>query len=172
MNYLNDWVDISKIKSSGWSGSPSFDNENKYLLLTAINGWRSFYWKIPEIENKDITVEFDYKFISTDNWSNCWVININGYDGISNGNIAKVTEWTHYKKKFMSTSSYIGINVRGVDNTGKSVVMALKNVQLFIGNDSSNQIYKTGNFVTEEVIEGNSFNVCPHYIEVNEIWEI
>ena len=31
---------------------------------------------------------------------------------------------------------------------------------------------KLKKFVTEEVMEGNSFNVCPHHIKVNEIWEI
>ena len=172
MNYLENWIDISKISQHGWSGSKVFDNTNHYLIFTATNGWRSFFWTIPDIKDKEICFEFDYKFTITDNWSNCWIINSNDY-GYNSSHlvVAKNTEWTHYKVNISSTTQYIGINVRGVDNTGKSVVMVLKNIRLYLKDSSNNQVYKNGNCVSGEIIEDESFSVYPTSIYSKQMTE-
>lgn len=165
MNYLENWMDISKLSMTGWGGSKDFDSAEHCLVLNATNGWESIYWTISAIQDREVYFEFDYKFTNLDNAGWCFIINNNSY---GNDNIMRVnlnTNWTHVRVKVSCTTPYIGINIRGTDGTGKSFIMAIKNVRLYLSVDVvTNQLQKTGNVITEEAIEDNMASVYPSSI--------
>lgn len=171
MNLLNNWTDQSLIYETGWSGNSTYDKENGQLLLTAINGWRSFIWTIPELVNKDIVFEFDYKFITKDNMGNSFVMSSNSYSGDIYSDITEHADWAHKIVSAKWPTQYIGINVRGTDGTGKTLSLAIKNILLYYKISNSNKLCKNGVCKTSELIENNKFRVYNNSIYCDDIIE-
>ena len=146
MEYLSNWTDISSIQMSGWAGNKSFTDG--FLILTATNGWRSFGWSLDDIVGKDISIEFDYIFTDITNWSNSGVFIINldsiGY-GSSLKSLVKTTDqWCHVKANVSNAKKFIGLNIRGNDNSGTSIVMKVANVRIHSNEAKESNINKNG----------------------------
>lgn len=159
MNYLENWIDASKISKTGWGGTSVYDDINHCMVLTAVNGWNSFFWTIPDVQDKEVYFEFDYRFTILDNWNSCYIINSNSYGSVVAA-LSKKTDWTHIRAKMTCSEPYIGMNVRGTDETGKTLAVAIKNVRLYLNSTFSNEIRETGNIQTMEIIEDTT---CSFY---------
>lgn len=156
MNLIENYTDLSLLSMTGWEGSKSYDISEGCLILTATNGWRTFAWTIESLPS-EITFEFDYKFTNVENWSDCWIVNL---DSIAYGSpiksIPKITEkWSHFKVDISSPKKVIGMNIRGVDNTGKSVTLLLRNPIVY-GKQTANSssVKKNG------ICLSKCFNTC------------
>lgn len=141
---------------TGWGGSSSYDIAEGCLVLTATNGWETFAWTIEALPS-EITFEFDYKFTNVENWSDCFIVNL---DSIAYGSsikiIPKITDkWSHFKVDISSPKKVIGMNIRGVDNTGKSVTLLLRNPIVYSKQTAnSSSIKKNGTCLSK------CFNTC------------
>ena len=157
MNYITNWTDKSSISMSGWSGSVAYNSSKGYLELTATNGWRTFGWNLPDIVGKNVTLEFDYIMINNGNSAFSFVTNIDaiGYGSAIDGVnlVDNTTQWNHKTVVLSSAKQFIGINVRGVDNTGLSTTLAIKNVILHATDDSNFGVEKTGVMHTGDFVE-------------------
>ena len=129
-NYC-DWRNINNIKTSGWLEAKSYNNEE--LILTAINGWRCFMWEVNStLIGKNITFSFDAMVTDRSNAGYIYIQNMDtvGY-GASLGDIPlTTTNWKRFTIHANSAAKYIGFNVRGVDNTGKSLTLKVRNVKI------------------------------------------
>ena len=129
-NYC-DWRNIANIKTSGWSEAKSYNNGE--LTLTAINGWRCFMWQVNSaLIGKNITFSFDAMVTDRSNAGYIYIQNMDsvGY-GASLGDIPlTTTNWKRFTVHINSAAQYIGFNVRGVDETGKSLTLKVRNVKI------------------------------------------
>lgn len=141
---------------AGREGSKSYDTTEGCLVLTATNGWRTFAWYFKSLPS-EITFEFDYRFSNVENWGSCFVMNSEsiGYnDPIKD--IPKITDkWSHFKVDISSPKRAIGINVRGVDDTGKSVVLLLRNPVIY-----SKQTVNSSTIKKNGICLSKCFNTC------------
>lgn len=177
MNYIVNWTDKSAISMSGWSGEVTYNSSNGYLELTATNGWRTFGWNLPTIVGKNVTLEFDYKMINNGNSAFSFVTNLDtiGYGSAIDGNLVdSTTTWSHKTVVLSSAKQFIGINVRGVDSTGLSTTLAIKNVIIHDTDDSNFGVEETGimhigDFV--EVPELKQARVGKNIVIANQFYE-
>ena len=155
MDYLNNWTNLNDIQMDGWSGSKVFDG--KKLILTATNGWRSFGWDLPDIVGKDIIFEFDYYLENIANLSPTGIFIIN-LDSITYGTPLFTLErttgnWYHVRFNISSAKQFIGVNIRGTDNTGNSVIMHVSNVRVYDNIIKSPSVQKNGQIKTNTFYE-------------------
>ena len=130
-----DWRTISKIGTSGWSESKSYDGE--CLTLTAINGWRCFMWDIGSNNvGSPITFSFEYKITDKSNAGYIYVQNMSsvGYGSELLRLNLNTTDWIKATVNISSAAQYIGFNIRGVDETGLNLTMKVKNVKIALNN--------------------------------------
>lgn len=174
MEYLTNWTDLNIISENGWSGSKAFTDGN--LVFTATNGWHTLGWNLPNTINKHIIIEFDYKYTNIENWGNTpWILNDTGPTyGLSIYNLTNQDKWVHAYCDITSSKGFIGINVRGADNTGKSVTMLLNNVRIYDATDvvidlKSSGVQKADNFV-ERLSDNVTWN--KNSILANNFYEI
>ena len=129
-NYC-DWRNITNIKTSGWQEAKSYNDGE--LTLTAINGWRCFMWEVNSaLIGKNITFSFDAMVTDRSNAGYIYIQNMDsvGY-GASLGDIPlTTTNWKRFTVHINSAAQYIGFNVRGVDETGKSLTLKVRNVKI------------------------------------------
>ena len=156
MNLIENYTDLSLLDMTGWEGSKSYDATEGCLVLTAKNGWRTFAWTIEPLPS-EITFEFDYTFTNVENWGSCFVMNSEsiGYDPLIK-DIPKITDkWSHFKVDIPSPKRAIGINIRGVDDTGKSVVLLLRNPVIY-----SKQAANSSTIKRNGTCLSKCFNTC------------
>ena len=175
MEYLDNWTDISLIKQSGWSGQASLNTTYGYVTFTATNGWRTFGWNLSNIVGKDVIFEFDYVVNSNDNSGYMFIVNLDSVDyGSSLLNLTDTRQWTHVKCRIANAKQFVGINVRGVDNTGKSVVMSVRNVRIHTDKKvldiGKNGVIKTSIFNNIEKAEKSFFT--SDSVTANDFYEI
>lgn len=121
----------------GWTGSYAYDSTTQIATLTSTNGWHTFCWNVSSIpEGQEFIVEFDYYFTDLTNKSSTGVFTRMADDSaygtpIDQLDITATTDFVHYKGTYTGGKKYFGINVRGNDNTGKSIVMKMKNLEIY-----------------------------------------
>ena len=172
MEYLADYTDVSKISSGGWGGTKTF--ENGCLVLTAVNGWESHGWLSDEWVGKDVVFDFDYWVKADDTF---WWIGLGSLDSVSYFASPiikdfKFETWAHCTLNIQSAQKAIGINVRGLDKSGRTYVAKLKNVR--IHSPDSNLSFSKNGIITNSYLEtdvGNAF-LGPDSISATEFIEI
>lgn len=138
LDNICNWRDKSTCLSAGWTGTPVYSNG--ILDLTATNGWRAFMWDIGENNiGKPMTFSFDYKITNT---ANAGYIYIQNHESVTYGSeISRLdlaqTDWVRKTFTFSQAKRYIGFNIRGVDSTGLSLGMNVKNVKIIMSNYDS-----------------------------------
>ena len=153
---LCNWRNKSTCNMTGWSGSIAYENEE--LLLTATNGWRAFLWDIGEANiNKTITFSFDYKVTDASNAG--WLF-VQHYASVYYGNDVgrlniNATDWVRHSVTIPNCQRYVGINLRGTDNTGKSIQLKVKNVKIALS-DTDN-IYSEYNINFTNVTDNSGY---------------
>ena len=176
MEYLSNWTDTSIIQKTGWSGSVA--EGDKCLIFTATNGWETFGWSLDSIVGKNICIEFDYIFTDVTNWGSTFIVNT---DSISYGNdainyLTKTTdEWCHVKCCISSAKKFIGFNIRGVDGTGKSVVMKVTNIRVHSDDNIKPNFMKNGVVKSNIFLESNCnipLSIGKDNISTRELYEI
>lgn len=145
MDYIKDWTNLNNISMTGWDGSKAFSNGK--LILTATNGWRTFGWT-PNAVGKNVNFEFDYFLADTTNLSGTGIFIVN-LDSINYGSSIQnlsTTQgiWYHCCCNIPLAKTVIGINIRGIDNTGKNVVMYIANLRIYDDISSPLSITETG----------------------------
>lgn len=174
MEYLTNWTDTSSIVQTGWSGSAVFSTDS--LVFTATNGWHSIGWNLDDIIGKNITLEFDYIFTDVTNWSSAFIINGDTVDFLYPlKNLEKTTtEWKHLSCPISSAKKVVGVNIRGVDSTGKSVVMKLANVRIHDAQSIKSSFNKNGIINSNMFLEtSNNFSaqIGKDYVSAIELYE-
>ena len=176
MEYLSNWTDTSIIQKTGWGGSVA--KGDKCLIFTATNGWETFGWSLDSIVGKNICIEFDYIFTDVTNWGSTFIVNT---DSISYGNdtiiyLTKTTdEWCHMKCCIPSVKKFIGFNIRGIDSTGKSVVMKANNIRIHSDDNIKPNFMKNGIVKSNIFLESNcniSLSIGKDNISTRELYEI
>ena len=175
MGYLTNWTGTSSIVQTGWSGSAVFNTD--CLIFTATNGWHSIGWSLDTIVGKDITLEFDYIFTDVTNWSSAFIINGDAIAYLSPlKNLEKTTtEWKHLSCSISSAKKIIGVNVRGVDSTGNSVVMKLRNIRIHDTHTINASFNKNGivsSNICLEHYENISMCIGKDYVSAGNIYEL
>lgn len=138
LDNICNWRDKSTCLSAGWTGTPVYSDG--ILDLTATNGWRAFMWDIGENNiGKPMTFSFDYKITNT---ANAGYIYIQNHESVSYGSETSrldltQTDWIRKTFTFSQAKRYIGFNIRGVDSTGLSLGMNVKNVKIIMSNYDS-----------------------------------
>ena len=175
MEYLSNWTDTSIIQQTGWSGSIA--KGDKCLIFTATNGWRTFGWSLDNIVGKNICIEFDYIFTDVTNWSSTFIVNNDSIAyGDSYNHLTKtIDEWCHMKCRISSAKKFIGFNIRGVDSTGKSVVMKATNIRIHSDDNIKSNFMKNGVATSNIFLESNCktpLNIGKDNISTRELYEI
>ena len=140
-----DYYNPSNWKTSGWSGTASIVEEG--VLLNAANGWRNFALLTPSnLLGQDLVFSFDYKWTGNlpDNaW--VWQNTKNAYSPVLGTVLIKDNNiWHHYTVVVPSAQTYIGINNRGVDNSGLNYPLIVRNISLQPASNKGVQVYPTG----------------------------
>lgn len=136
-----DWRTISTCQQGGWTGSAVYQDD--ILTLTATNGWRSFMWDIgDENVGKPITFSYEYKILDKTNaeyittqhhTTSYWGTNVGESLDLD------VIDWTKKTVTITSPQKYVGIMIRGTDNTGLTASMQIRNVKIAL--NSFDDIY-------------------------------
>lgn len=157
-NVISDWTDVNLISMNGWSGSKSYNSNYNYLVLTATNGWRTFAWSTGGLTSQPCVFEFDYYLADNTNLSSTGIFIINR-DTVEYGVPlmqldTTLNKWNHCKFETNSALKYLGINIRGTDNTGNSVILYVRNVSINPSSISgTNRISKNGIFFNNAMYE-------------------
>lgn len=176
MDYLKDYYDVSKIEQGGWTGSRVVSDKG-YVIFTATNGWRTFGWSLEEIVGKDIVFEFDYQMTDISNLGHAFIAVCDTLDyGSSTAHLTfpvnEFNVWKHAKFHISNAKKFIGFNLRGVDNTGLSLVCNMKNIRIYDDVKSTPSIKKTGIFISENITETNRMSITSNGIYSEEFYEI
>ncbi len=169
-NILSNYSDISLISMSGWGGSKEYDSNGYYLVLTATNGWRSFGWDTSQYSGQTICVDFDYRFTDLANYNSgrgvsCSVSSTVKYNIGTALNASSVNVWRHFRNEYAADNFFM-IFLGGTDETGKSIVMNIKNLSILLKPSTHPSINKNGiikssmfkDGMTDTTISIESFN--------------
>lgn len=156
MEYLTNWTNVDMITEGGWSGSFVYSTVDYALKFVATNGWHTIGWNSDEWVGKNIILEFEYILTDTSNLGSIFTITDNSVTyGSPVTTVSPNTTWSYCKSKINSAKKFVGINIRGVDNTGKSIVMLLRNVRIHT-NDGINKV----NIEKNGIIKSEIFSQC------------
>ena len=192
---LCNWRTTSTIYISGWDGYPSYING--ILNLDALNGWRCFMWDVGAANvGKPVTFSYEYRVTDTSNAGYIYVQNMSsvGYGSSLKEIPLSQTTWKRDSVTVNSAARYIGFNVRGVDETGKHLIMQVRNVK--IANNTWDNCYSEynvtyspaneagygpngvlyGSYVVDETLTGHRALRCvgsgtgtPSYVDLGDI---
>lgn len=129
--------------STGWSGGQeAYDAASGIYNFYSLNGWRSFYYKLPdEYASKQISFSFDIMYVSSESTelSPLYIgtaATIAGGDSYGGSSVTDV--WVHKSGvRTLSSTPYFTVCIRGTDNQNKKCLYRIRNLKVELGDLST-----------------------------------